>query len=173
MTPHDLPDGDHWLARTVQPVTAIYLTAVLGAFMVVAGFVFHSKEAVLALAALAGGELVMLAPSFLNRVEYLLTESGLQKRHHRPKDPPPFKEVFTWDELSHLTPTGAGFKFTKKFSETGALKRFYKLHVSGDYSGEFHVEPADRKRIEGLFRARGIPTTKDAARRLGAGSPEA
>lgn len=171
MAPNDVPDGERWKARTIQPVTALYLTAVLGVFMAVAGLVFHSKEAVLALAALTGGELVMLAPGILNRVEYLLTESGLRERPHRPKDPPPFKDVFSWDELSHLIPTGAGFKFYRKFSEPRALKRFYKLHISGDYSGEFHVEPAERERVEELFRARGIPTTKEAVRRLDSGAP--
>ncbi len=169
MAPNDVSDGERWKARTIRPVTALYLTAVLGAFMAVAGFVFHSKEAVLALVGLTGGELVLLAPSLLNRVEYLLTESGLQKRPHRPKGPRPFEDVFALDELSHLVPTAAGFKFYKKLSEPNALKRFYKLHISGDYSGEFHVEPAERGRVEDVFRARGIPTTKEAVLRLRTG----
>lgn len=167
MPSNPVPTEELWTARTVQPVTALYLTLILGTFMAVAGLVFHSTEAVLALAALAGGELVMLAPSMLNRVEYRLTEEGLEKRAVRAKDPPPFKRLFAWHELSHLTPTGAGFKFYKKLSEPGRWKRFYKLHMCGDYSGEFHVEPDERRRVEGFFRERGIPTTKDAVRRLG------
>lgn len=160
MKPDD-PTVEHtWTARSVRPVILLYVAAVFIGFMAFAHFVVHSKEAVVALGLAAFGSMVALTPDLLGRIEYRLTEEGLEKRRLRGKETKEFKKVFTWDEVSHLTPTGAGFKFFKRTGLSGFWNRFWKLHFSDEYSGEIHLEPEDRLRIERVFEERVIPTSK-------------
>jgi len=162
------PDDDgvehSWTARTVRPIVAIYVVAVFVCFMGLAHVVFHSADAVKALFLALVGVVVGTAPGILNRVEYRITATGLAKRPIRPKNPPEFKHVFAWDELTHLVPTGTGFKFYKRLPDSGPLSRFLKLHVSADYSGEFHVEPGDRARVRAILDRKGVPTSKPQTR---------
>jgi hypothetical protein len=149
-----------WNARSQQPVVVLYVVAVFVGFMALAHFVFHSAEGVKALLLTAIGAVVGLIPSVLTRIEYRLTETGLAKRPLRAKKPKEFKEVFAWDQLSHLLPTKSGFKFYKRVEASNSFLRFLKLHLSGDHSGEFHVEPQDRGRVRAMIDRHGIPTSK-------------
>ena len=54
----------------------LYATSVFVGFMALAHLVFHSAEAVKALALTAIGALVTLVPTVLARTEYRLTASG-------------------------------------------------------------------------------------------------
>jgi hypothetical protein len=160
----DHPVIEHtWNARSQQPVVVLYVVAVFVGFMALAHFVFHSAEGVKALLLTAIGAVVGLIPSVLTRIEYQLTEAGLAKRPLRTKDPKEFKAVFAWDELSHLLPTKSGFKFYKRVETSNPFLRFLKLHLSGDHSGEFHVEPQDRGRVRAMIDRHGIPTSKPRA----------
>lgn len=145
-----------WSARSMRPMVAVYVVAVLVAFMALAYFVFHSPDAVKALFLTAIGSVASLAPGILGRVEYRLGDAGLAKRPLMKKKPREFKAVFRWDELSHLTPTASGFKYFKKMDEPKPLARFFKSHFSADYSGEFHVEQADRARVRALMDRRAV-----------------
>lgn len=140
----------------MQPVVAVYVAGVFVGFIALAYFVFRSPDAVKALATTCVGSLAALAATMLTRSEYRLTEVGLGKRLLSPKKPREFKDVFAWDDLSHLVPTRTGFKYYKKLDEPRRLARVFKLHVFGDYSGEFHVEREDRERVRALIAGRGV-----------------
>jgi hypothetical protein len=146
-----------WSARSVRPIVAGYVAAVFVVFIAVAYFVFHSPDAVKALFLTAIGSVASVAPGILGRVEYRLTDAGLAKRPLAEKKPREFKEVFRWDELSHLVPTRSGFKYYKKTDEPKPLARFLKSHCSARYSGEFHVEPPDRARVRSAIGQRAVP----------------
>jgi len=162
------PDDDGlehtWSVRTVRPMVAVYVVAVFVCFMGLAHFVFHSADAVKALVLAVAGAVVGTAPGILNKVEYRITSTGLAKRPLRPKNPQEFKRVFAWDELTHLVPTGTGFKFYKRLPDSGPLSRFFNLHVSADHSGEFHVDPGDRARVRAIIDRKGVPTSKPPTR---------
>ena len=166
------PGFEHtWTARRVRPVTAVYVVAVFLAFMALAFFVFDSMDAVKALGGTALAALVSMAPGLLSRVQYRLTDSGLGKRPFKPKAPGEFKELFSWDELSHVVPTGTGFKFYKIVEPSGAIRRFMKRHVLAGYSGEFHVEDQDVADVRALLEERKIPISRPSVwDRLGDGS---
>jgi hypothetical protein len=146
----------HWSARKVQPIVVLYVVAVFAVFAVVAHFVFHSTEAVKALAIAAFGAVAATVPGVMDRVEYRLTESGMEKRTVR-KAPGPFQEVFRWPELSRVVPTGHGFKYFKATHEPNPLRRFWRRHFSDVCSGEVHVEREDLERVLGLVERRGVP----------------
>ena len=146
-----------WSARRVRPIILLYVAAVFAAFMVLAYFVFHSIEAVKALAIAAVGTLVATAPAVIDKLEYQLTDVGLDKRTLRTKNPGPFTEVFCWHELSHMVPLEHGFKFYKPLPATGPLRRFWNAQISDQYSGEVHVEKSDLDRVLGAVAGRGIP----------------
>lgn len=145
-----------WSARKVQPIVVLYVLAVFAAFAAVAHFVFHSTEAVKALAIAALGAVAATAPGVMERVEYRLTESGVEKRSAR-KSPGPFQEVFRWPELSRVVPTGHGFKYVKVTNESNPLRRFWRRHFSDVCSGEVHVEREDLERVLGLVERHGLP----------------
>jgi hypothetical protein len=128
--------------------------------MALAHFVFHSAEGVKALLLAAVGSVVSLVPSIQTRVEYKFTETGLAKRPSQAKKPRAFKDVFTWDELSHFIPTQSGFKFYKQIQASNPLARFLKLHFSGDHSGELHVEREDRDKVQAIIDQHDIATSK-------------
>jgi len=165
------PTVEHeWRARTLRPVIGVYVAGVFVAFMVLAHFVFHSGEAVTALFFTAVGSLVALLPNMLARVEYRLTEAGLEKRPGGGREGRPFKKVFDWDELSHFVPTGSGYKFYKRIGPSGAVSRMMKLHILGDHSGEFHVERDDLPQVKKTLEHHRIPLSGPAkGRRLGPG----
>ena len=149
-----------WTARNVRPVVLPYLVAIFAAFMAFAHFVVHSHEAVVALLLAAVGAIVPTVPSILTRREFRLSPSGLIRTPLNEKSPKEPRELFSWEELSHLVPTGSGFKYYKHLEELNPLFRFWKLHVMDRYSGEFQVEEKDRPEVERRFALRGIPMAR-------------
>lgn len=149
-----------WTARSVRPVVLLYVVAVFVAFMAAAHFAFHSPSAVKALFTAAVGGVVALVPSLLKRIEYRLTETGVAKGSSKGKGPMEYKDLFSWGELSHVLPTSSGFKFYKRLDESNPVRRFWKLHIASGCSGEVHVEPEDRARVEAILVQRGIPTRR-------------
>jgi hypothetical protein len=147
---------DRWSARKVQPIVVLYVLAVFAAFVALAHFVFQSPEAVKALVLATVAAVGATIPGALEKVEYQPTESGIEKRSLRQKEPGEFACVFRWDELSHVVPTKHGFKFYKTMNETNPFRRFWKLHVSDRFSGEIHVEKQDLGRVLGLVEGQGI-----------------
>lgn len=138
---------DQWAARKIQPIVVLYVVAVFAVFMALSLFVFHSDEAVKALAIALVGAGVATIPGLVERVEYQLTDSGLARRPLKTKNPGPFRDVFRWEELNHIVPMKHGFKYFKTPKETNPLRRFWKQHISDRYSGEVHVERSDLDRI--------------------------
>jgi len=150
----------NWKARKLQPVVILYVIAVFLGFIAVAFFVFHSTEAVFALATTSVASVVPLLPGVLTRLEYQFTEAGLRKGSAKATKDRTFKEVFTWEELSHVVPTKQGFKFFRVSEGTGRFRRFWETHLSEKGSGEFHVEPRDREEVLSVLAHHGIPTSK-------------
>jgi len=150
----------HWSARTVQPITVLYVAVVFGAFMALAYFGLDSMTGVTALAMAAVAAIVALIPSVLGRIEYQLTGIGLEKRPLDKKKPGAFKEVFRWDQLEYIVPMKHGFKFYKPLNVSGSLRRFWRAHVSDAFSGEVHLESTDRERVLGIVADHGIPTSR-------------
>ena len=149
-----------WIARRLQPVVILYVIAVFLGFMAMAFFLFHSVDAVTALATTGIGTTVAMLPGVLSRIEYELTESGLRKRRFAPENPKAFQEVFSWEELDHVVPMTHGFKYFRPVEDTGRIARFWKTHVSDTFSGEFPVEGGDRERVQGLLAEFEIPSSK-------------
>jgi len=122
-----------------------YVFLVFLAFMAMAWFGFHSLAAVKALALAAVGYGVALTPALLTRIEYELDDHGVRQRTLDRKKARAFQELFRWEELSHIVALRRGFKFFRPLSEPNALRRFWKKHLSDAYSGEVHVEAAERE----------------------------
>ncbi len=158
----DSHSGDHqellyqWSARKLHPIVLLYVAVVIVAMMALAYFAFHSMTAVKALAMTAVAAIVPLVPTVLMRVEYRLTESALDHRPVNREKPTTFEELFRLDRLSHIVPMRCGFKFYKHLEEPNSLRRFWKTHFSDDFSGEVHVEKADRERVFESLARRGI-----------------
>ena len=152
---------DRWTARKVRSIVLFYIVAVFTAFIVFSHFVFQSPEAVKALVLAAVGTLVATVPSVTGKVEYQLTESGIEKRTVK-EDPDEYHEIFSWVQLERVVPMRHGFKYFKYLDETNALRRFWKLHLSDEYSGEVHAERDDRDRIIGLVEQRIVPRPERA-----------
>jgi hypothetical protein len=140
-----------WSARKIHPMVTVSVMAVFLAFMAVSRFVFHSPAAVKALAVAAFGTLVAMIPSTLGRIEYRFTPSGLEKRPLDRKKPRDFEGVFRWQELSHTIPLKHGFKYYLRMEDTGPAKRFWRTHISEEYSGEFHVEAGDQAEVSEIL----------------------
>ena len=147
----------HWSARKLQPIVLLYTAAVFVAMMAVAHFGLHSVTAVKALALGTIGFCVPLVPMILSRMEYRLTEGGLERRPFDEKEPKEFKSIFQFDQLSHIVPMRFSFKFYRHFDETNPIRRFWKTHVSDAYSGEVLVEKADQNRVLEILAEQGIP----------------
>jgi hypothetical protein len=145
-----------WTARRVQPVVLLWVAAVFVGYMLIALFVFHSTTGVRELAIAAVAALVPLVPAVLARVEYRLDEVGLEQRPVSGRKPTEFTAVFRLAELSHVKPIRFGFKFYRPLDETSRWRRFWKLHVSDAFSGEVHVDPADRDRVVGALAGQGV-----------------
>jgi hypothetical protein len=116
-------------------------------------FIFHSPEAVNALVLAAVGAVVATVPGVTGRIEYRLTETGIEKRTVK-DDPGEYEEIFSWDQLNRVVPVRHGFRYSKILSETNALRRFWRLHLSDRYSGEVHAEREDLDRILGFVEQR-------------------
>lgn len=156
MESSESPVLDSWSARKVRPIVMLYVGAVFAVFIVVAHFVFHSLEAVTALAMAAVGGIFATLPGMIDRAVYQLTQSGVEKRTRNAKNPGPFKTLFRWDELSRVVPMRHGFKYYKTMDETNSFRRFWKTHFSDQWSGEVHVEKEDLGRVLELVERRGI-----------------
>lgn len=141
---------DRWSARRVQPAVVFYVVAVFAVFIAVSHFVFHSTEAVKALAIAALGAVAATVPSVMGKIEYRATASGIEKRTLDAKKPAAFEEALRWDELSRVVPMRRGFKYYRATNETNPARRFWKTHVSDRFSGEIHVERQDLGRILGI-----------------------
>ncbi len=153
----DRPEAPYqWSARKLQPVVLLYVAAIFVVMMGFAYFVAHSMTAVKALAMTAVVAIVPLVPTVLMRVEYRLAERALERRPVDKEKPKIFEEVFQLDQLSHIVPMKHGFKFYKHLEEPSPLRRFWKLHVSNEYSGEVHVEAVDRESVLENLDRRGI-----------------
>jgi len=163
MKPNPVPTVDNqpkagyqWSARKLQPIILLFVAVVIVAMIALAYFVVHSMTAVKALVITAVAAIVPLVPTVLMRVEYRLTGETLDRRPVDSEKPRAPEELFRLDQLSHLVPMRHGFKFYKKLEEPNPLRRFWKLHVSDEYSGEVHVEKQDQKRVSELLRKQGV-----------------
>ena len=145
-----------WSARKVRPIVLLYVAAVLVAMMLFSYFVVHSMAAVKALAITAVASMVPLVPAVLSRVEYRITGQGLDRRSVNKEQPREFENVFELDQLSYVVPMRHGFEFYRPLNESNPLLRFWKAHVSDAYSGEVHVERADRERVVEILDRYGI-----------------
>lgn len=153
---------DLWSARKTPPVVLLYVTVVFAVFTALAIFVLHSRAAVKALAIAWIGAIVATLSGVMEKVEYRLTDAGLDKRAHHTKKPSSFKAVFRWDELAHIVPMKHGFKYYKTLDETSPLRRFWKMHVSDRYSGMVHAEKVDLDRVLGIVeRQRALTPTSN------------
>ena len=138
----------------------LYVSAVFIGFILLAFFAFNSIEAVQALLVAWLGALGATIPSVLGRIEYRLTEAGLEKRRRSREQPKEFKRAFAWEELSHLVPIKTGYKFYKDLPSSGSVSRFVRTHLSDAFSGEFHVEAEDQGPVQAIIERHGIPTSK-------------
>jgi hypothetical protein len=146
---------DRWSARKISPIVVFYVAAVFAAFIALSLLVFHSADAVKALLIAAVGTVAATAPSVMEKVEYRMTGLGIEKRVKKRKDPGRFKDVFRWNELSHIVPMKRGFKYYKTMNEKNPLRRFWKMHISDQFSGEVQVGKTDLERVvEGARRCR-------------------
>jgi hypothetical protein len=141
------PTLDRWIARKIQPAVVFYVAVVFAAFGLVALLVFHSPAAVKALFLAAIAAIAATIPGVMEKIEYRLTDSGIDRRSLNPKKPDEFQPVFSWDRLSRIVPMKHGFKYFTVMDETRPLRRFWKLHLSDRFSGEVHLETQDRDRI--------------------------
>jgi len=145
-----------WSARKLQPIVLLYVAAILVAMMLFSYFVVHSMAAVKALAMTAVASLVPLVPAVLSRVEYRITGQRLGRRPVDKEKPQEFENVFELDQLSYIVPMRHGFKFYRPLNESNPFRRFWKHHVSDAYTGEVHVEKADRERVLEILDRYGI-----------------
>lgn len=145
-----------WSARKLQPVVLLYVAAVFIAFIALSFFIFHSMAAVMALAMTAVAAIVPLVPSVLMKIEYRITEGGLERRTLNRDEPQAYERVFRFDELGHMVPIGHGFKFYFPLDAPSALKRFWLKHISDEFSGEVHVEKQDQKKVVNLLKEQGV-----------------
>ena len=136
-----------WSARKMQPIVLAYVAAVFLVFIALAFLVFHSMTAVKALAMTAVAAIVPLVPSVLQRVEYRLTDHAIERRLYGAEPPREFECLVRRVEVSRIVPLKHEFKFYKPLDEPNQVKRFWKMHVSDDFSGEVHVERADRELV--------------------------
>ena len=140
-----------WSARKMHPVVLVYVGLVFVGFIGLSYFVFHSMTAVKALAMTAVAAIIPLVPSVLHRVEYRLTDRSIDRRPHGIEPPAEFESLVRLDEVNRIAAVSHGFKFFKPLDEPNPVKRFWKTHFSDDFSGEVHVERADRDEVFGVL----------------------
>jgi hypothetical protein len=159
-------DGDEpavlyqWSARKLRPIILVYVAIVFVSMMAVSYFLLHSTTAVKALAIAAIGFIVPMFPAVANRAQYRFTETGLETRPVNRKAKQDFKEVFLWDELSHVVPIKRGFKYYKSVNESSPIRRLWKSHFSDTCSGEFHVESENHAEVLSILADQNIPTSR-------------
>ena len=145
-----------WTTRKIPPIILLGVIGVFVGYMLLAHFVFHSIEGVKALLLGSVGVVAPLVPAILQRVEYRITDRGLQKRPFRRVRPGEFEDVFRWEELDCLESTRHGFRYHRPFEATGGFRSFWRRHVSDAYSGEFRAQEEDRRQILEIAGQRGI-----------------
>lgn len=145
---------DRWSARKIRPIIIFYVLTVFAVFIAMAIVVFHSQEAVKALVMAAAAAVVATVPGVIERVEYRMTGSGVEKRPVKKERAAEYKEVFLWTDLDHIVPMRHGFKYYKTLPETRPLGRFWKKHFSDQFSGEIHIEQQDLERVLGIVQRR-------------------
>ncbi|MBZ0268336.1 hypothetical protein K8I85_09295 [bacterium] len=147
-----------WSARKSHPVVLFYVTLVFLAFAALAHFGFHSPTGAKALGLALLAYLASMAPRAFARIEYRLTDTGLDGRPAtgRPRE---FREVFRFDQLRRVVPMRHGFRYSKRLPPSGRWRRFWREHVSDAYSGEVHAESEDRSRVLRLLADRGVHRT--------------
>jgi hypothetical protein len=145
-----------WSARRMQPIVLLSVAVVFLVMMAVSYFVVHSMSAVKALATAAVAAIVSLVPTVLMRIEYRLTDRGIERRSQHKAKPKPFESLFRLDELDHVVPIGHGFKYVKVIDESRPFQRFWKRHLSDEFSGEIQVETADRKQVLAILAEKGV-----------------
>lgn len=151
------PVVDRWQARPIKPVfVVVYTAVVLAALIPLAVFVFTTIAGTMTLAMTAIGAIVPLLFDLLIRVEYRLTDSGIDKRRMVRQKPAPFKELFRFPEVDSIVLTRYGFKYTKRMDPAPPVRSFLNRHVSDEYSGVVYVEQADRERILAHLAERGV-----------------
>jgi len=166
-TPENLDDLspviDRWQARTMQTTFIVsYIGVVLAVLIPLAIFVFDSIAGIMTLAATAVGAIVPLLPNLRSKIEYRLSEAGLEKRRLRREHPAPFKELFRFPDLDYIVPNRRGFIYYKKMEATTPLRAFINRNLSDNYSGEVHLETADRERVLARLAERGVGSTLEA-----------
>jgi hypothetical protein len=65
--------------------------------------------------------IVPLVPGVTSKVEYRLTPAGLEQRPLNRNPQQEFKEVFGWQQLSHVVPVRNGFKYFKRVDDPDPL----------------------------------------------------
>lgn len=145
-----------WSARKMRPVVLLYVAAVFGGLATVSYVALDSMTGVKALVLASVGYIVPLVPMVLSRIEFRLSDRGLDRRPLGKQKPRDFERVFRWHELSHIVPRRFGFKYFKTLDESNPLRRFAKLHFSDAYAGEVQVERADRDRVLAVLSDRGV-----------------
>jgi hypothetical protein len=131
----------------VAPIVLFYVVLVFAAFIALSLFIFHSADAVKALLIAAVGAVIATIPGVMEKIEYRMTEAGVEKRASKKRESGPYQEVFRWEELSRIVPVKHGFKYYKIMNETNPLRRFWKTHVSDQFSGEVRVGKTDLERV--------------------------
>jgi hypothetical protein len=143
-----------WNARRLPPVILLWVALVFVAFMALS-YILRSTTAVTALAAAAVAALVPLVPAVISRLEYRMTEAGVDQRPLAGK-PGDFRATFRWEELDRIVPGRRGFKFYKRVHEPRRWRRFWKRHIEEAWSGEVHVERPDLPTVLALLAERGV-----------------
>lgn len=142
-----------WSARKMQPVVLIYVGLVFLIFILLSYFIFHSMDAVKALAITGGTFILTGLPAVTKRIEYRLTKHSLEQRPLVKNKVPTYSQVFPLDQFSHIKLMQHGFKFYLHRDEMNSLRRFWKMHVLTGYSGVVPVEKRDMERVLGVLQA--------------------
>ena len=157
---HDGPEVvDRWTAPRLRWIVLLYIVLVFAVFMAISYFVLDSAAGVKALLLALLASVAATVPGILEKIEYRMTASGIEKRPLKKAAASEFMSAFRWDELSRVVPMRHGFKYFKKLDEKNALRRFWKLHFCDQYSGEVHVEHGDLARVLGHVEGHGFPTS--------------
>ena len=146
----------HWISRKLHPIILFYVLLVFGAFITASHFVFHSADAVKALAIAAFAFIIALLPAILVKIEYRATDAGVEKRSIKAGKPGSYTDAFQWNELHHVVFVKNGFKYFKHMDARGPILRFLYTQFSDKFSGEIHVEPADWGQVEALLVKREV-----------------
>lgn len=153
------PEVDRWLARPMKPSFVLpYLAVFFAALITLAVFLFNSIAGIMSLAVTAAGTSVALLADLAIRIEYRLSESGVEKRRVRQQNPVPFKEIFRFPDLDYIVPKRYGFKYYKKTDSTSPLRDSFKRRFSEELSGEVYLDDGDRERILAHLTERGVAT---------------